>query len=401
MTRRLSRGRGAAASRPVRVLLAAPLPPPPGGIAGWTERILAIPTPAGIDRQHVDTATRLLHHYAAPIGWRRIWRQGLVVGRFLWKLASARPDVVHITTSYDTAFLRDGLFVIFARVAGAAAILNIRGGDFGRFYSGLSGLKLRAARFVLRRCAAIVPVTAETRAFLQSSGFRRVEVVPNCIDVIARPPVATSSLHRWLFVGWVMPAKGISELLQALSRFPDATLTLAGPSVVQDGIAGADIVAAEGARLGVAERVHLIETLDHDAARNLYREHDLLVFPTHREGFPNVVLEAMEAGLPIVTTAVGAIPEMIRDGIDGLLVPPADAEALVAALDRLFRSPGLAGRLGASARGRVLHEFTVERVAARWCGVYARLMDDPHSWNDAPGPSGEEAGRTDWTGSGP
>lgn len=361
------------------VLLASPLPPPPGGIAGWTERILAHPVAAGIDLRHVDIATHLLHHYAAPVGLARLFAQAKVTARFLWRLLTTRPGVVHLTTSYDTAFLRDALFIGAARAAGSAMVLNIRGGDFERFAEAQSPANRERIVRVLRKCSAIVPVTDATAQYLRRLGLDRVCVIPNCVDVrgsAARPQRGT----RWLFVGWVMPAKGIQELLEAVAAIERVTLTIAGPPVTQDGVDGAALLETECRRLGIRDRVRHLPEATHDTVRQQYRKHEVFVFPTHREGFPNVLLEAMEAGLPVVASSVGAIPDIVRDGRDGFVVPPRDVAALVAALRRYVEDPSLAACHGAAGRERVLERFTVERVAAEWYSLYSRVARDPLRW---------------------
>jgi alpha-maltose-1-phosphate synthase len=102
-----------------------------------------------------------------------------------------------------------------------------------------------------------------------------------------------------------------------------------------------------------------------DALRELYRQASVLVLPTMYDMSPHVVREALGYGLPCVTTNVGGIPEIVRDGVDSLLVPPGDADALTAALAALLSDPQRAREMGGAGRERLLRELTWERVAAR------------------------------------
>ncbi len=110
-----------------------------------------------------------------------------------------------------------------------------------------------------------------------------------------------------------------------------------------------------------------------DEVFRLYHEADVFVLPTWREGFPNVVIEAMAAALPVVSTPVGAIPEAVEDGRSGLLVPVRDAAALEAALRRLIDDPAARLAMGARGRARVESTFSFEAVVARLAAIYREI----------------------------
>jgi glycosyltransferase involved in cell wall biosynthesis len=113
-----------------------------------------------------------------------------------------------------------------------------------------------------------------------------------------------------------------------------------------------------------------------DEIRRLYAEADIFVLPTYREGFPNVVLEAMAAALPVVATTVGAIPDAVRDGEEGILVPPRDPAALQAALRRLVEDPQLRHAMGRCARARVEAVFSMPAVVSELDQIYRELVDE-------------------------
>jgi glycosyltransferase involved in cell wall biosynthesis len=100
----------------------------------------------------------------------------------------------------------------------------------------------------------------------------------------------------------------------------------------------------------------------------------LAVHPSHQEGFPNAVLEAMAAGKAVVATAAGGTVEAVEDGRTGILVPPGNPEALAEALLHLLRNPDLAHRMGEAGRARVREEFPVERMVRRCQELYEQLL---------------------------
>src|SRR5205807_719316 len=123
-------------------------------------------------------------------------------------------------------------------------------------------------------------------------GGINVRIIPNCIDVSDDQSAWNGEqLARWLFVGWVIPSKGIPELLDALAHFPDARLTIVGPvlapTVERDGGSSRENIVAESLRA----RISYVDNKGMTAVREMYRHHDLFVFPSRREGFPNAVLE--------------------------------------------------------------------------------------------------------------
>ncbi|MEX2153546.1 MAG: glycosyltransferase family 4 protein [Gemmatimonadaceae bacterium] len=361
-------------TRRIRVLLASPLPPPEGGIASWTQRMLSVDSGVDIDRRHVNMSVGAHYHFTGGVDVGRLGRQGLLTMRVVGAIVRARPDVFHLTSSYDRAWSRDSMLLSSARMMGAATIINLRGGDFQRFYDESPTTRQQRIVDTLAACSAVVPITSETTAFLASLGLRNVRPIPNCIDIGPLPPRAP--LHgriRWLFVGWIMPAKGIKELFKAFRAFTEDTLTLVGPIVAERGEDSAGLLKAFLDDPALRGRVKHVAHATPAETRTLYAEHDAFVFPSRREGFPNVVLEAMESGLPIVASRVGATPEMIRDGLDGVLVPTRNAAALEAAMRRVRNAPSLAARIGASARERVVAHYNVHHISALWTTLYREL----------------------------
>jgi glycosyltransferase involved in cell wall biosynthesis len=123
------------------------------------------------------------------------------------------------------------------------------------------------------------------------------------------------------------------------------------------------------------------------------RAADCFAFASHAEGVPNVVLEAMAAGLPAAATSVGGIPEIIADGVTGLLVPPRDAPALAAAVDRLLRNPDQGARMAGAARAFVRRHFDVDRNAEVLVPLLERVARGESAEGPFPCCAGASAGQ--------
>jgi glycosyltransferase involved in cell wall biosynthesis len=224
-------------------------------------------------------------------------------------------------------------------------------------------------RATLRRTDRVIALTEHTRRwFTQEIEPERVRYLPNFVrlDAIGPPPDRRGRSGRVevLFVGWILEAKGVRELLAAARGIPEARFTLVGPEEPSFTATIADDLRALG------DRVRVLPVQPREEIFRLYREADIFALPTWREGFPNVVIEAMASGLPVVATPVGAIPEALEDGRSGLLVPVRDAVALETALRGLVESPARRAELGARARERVEAVFGFERVVARLDAIY-------------------------------
>jgi glycosyltransferase involved in cell wall biosynthesis len=164
-----------------------------------------------------------------------------------------------------------------------------------------------------------------------------------------------------LYVGRLDHLKGVETLLAALEAVPECALAIVG-----DGPARAELELQArplGDRVTILGRRLDVETLMASA--------DLLVLPSRTEGLPFVVLEAMAAGLPLVATRVGGIPEAVVDGETGLLVPPGDSVALATAIRRMSDDQALRAHVVAAARRLVEERFSVEHMVSKVAAAYA------------------------------
>lgn len=304
-----------------------------------------------------------------------------VLWRFLFQLLVRRPDLVHVNTPYHWAMLRDGLIVWLGWVFRVPVVLHFHGGDFPSFSSGLPSPLDWLLRCTLRRTRLLVAITRQTELYLgQVANGDRVHYLPNFVAIESRLAKRTverdsSSRVKFLFVGWMIPAKGLNEVLEAASRIPEAEFVFVGPFLP----GSEEEIRDRATRIG--SHVVVKGPLPHEDVQRLYLEADALVLPSYREGFPIVVLEAMAAGLPILATRVGAIPDVVRDGVDGFLIEPRDSVILEETLKHFTEDPAIGRRLGENARQRVRENFALEVVIAQLRDLYLQLAE---TGNDGP-----------------
>lgn len=229
---------------------------------------------------------------------------------------------------------------------------------------------------------AIRIVSEFGRAFLRRTvpaiAGREIHVIHSSVDVAAIAPVEEApslAPFRILYVGALEPKKGVGHLLEALSlagaRLGDWRCDLIGH--------GPDAAAlrAKAAALGFGERVRFHGAQPFEAVAEAYRAASVCVAPSvigpsgRQEGIPNVMIEALAYQRPAITTAISGIPELIRDGDTGLLVPPGDAEALADALFRVHADPAAALAMARRGRAHVAAEFDLAANACRQLRLFA------------------------------
>jgi len=175
-----------------------------------------------------------------------------------------------------------------------------------------------------------------------------------------------------LFVGDIMQAKGVFDLLLAWAKvkraYPNASLTMVGPDHTRG------LFSRAMRSLGVDSSITLTGSLPLSAVADLLRQSRLLCLPSHREGTPNCVMEALACGLPVVATRVGGIPEIVEHDTTGLLIDKGDVEGLAAALVTLLRDPCRCARMGQAAHAFARVHLDARKTASRLVELYDELI---------------------------
>lgn len=290
---------------------------------------------------------------------------------FIGLLLRGRVGLVHVHTSSRASFWRKLLFFLPSFVAGVPVLLHLHGSEFAVFHDRECGpLRRWIVRRVFERCAVVLVLSAAWERWVRGMCAQpRVEVLFNPVE-IPEPGIASPSGAELLFLGRIGQRKGAFDLIDAVAqirdRVPGLHLCLGG-----DG----DL---DGARRRIAERgleasVSIPGWVRGPAKQDLLRQAAVFVLPSYHEGLPMGLLEAMAAGVAVVSTPVGGIPEAVDDGVEGYLVKPGDVEMLGQRLQTLLQDPALRRRMGAAARVRAQRDFSVDAVLPALAAVYARF----------------------------
>ena len=343
--------------------------------------------------------------YLTPVVWRTLlaallWfllrRPRRVLGTALYLLTRPHPGLrtrlktgVHVAEGIYAAYLvRDLSFrelhahfadraatiaLVVGRLLDAPFSLSIHAGADIYVNPVLLPEKIRAARHVAT-CTRYNKIHLLAAVGQDVAG--KISYVPHGLELAKyRPEAHSNGRPVILSVGQLAERKGIEQLLVGCRALRERGYAF-DVHIVGEGPRRPNI---EGAidRLGLGDAVTLYGALPHEAVIEQYRRATLFALPCIRtregdiDGIPNVLAEAMAMELPVVSTRLSAIPELVEDGVTGLLVPPGDTDALAGALAQLLDRPQLGVALGRNGRRAVLGTFDIERniqlfAAALW-----------------------------------
>jgi glycosyltransferase involved in cell wall biosynthesis len=354
----------------LRIALVGPLPPPAGGMANQTRQLAELLANEGARVELVQTNAPYRPAWAGRLrGIRAVFRLVPYLVR-LWSVYG-RSDVVHVMANSGWSWhLFAAPAVWLAHVRGVPVVVNYRGGEAESF---LTQARSTVARTMARVSALVVPSGFLAEVF-QRFGMEN-QIVPNIIDrqrFRPSPTVRVPGQHV-VIARNLEPIYGIDVALRAFARvkqvLPAARLSIAGSGPQ----AGALEELAGG--LGVQDSVTFTGRLDRDAMADLYRSADLTVNPSHVDNMPNSVLESLACGVPVVSTRVGGVPFIVKDGVTAMLVPPGDDEAMAAAIVKVLTDRVLSTAL-AEAGSREVCRYEWPQVREQWLGVYRHVTSD-------------------------
>jgi glycosyltransferase involved in cell wall biosynthesis len=353
-----------------KLLLVGPKPPPIGGSPLTVQALLAefmhyseleitlINTSPGMDVRKKMTGFNL----------EKVRRSMTILPAFIHHISRTDAALVFSNDLFSITLvpLLRGIAWLFRKpfyLKPVAASLDM-------FISRLNPLLRRYLLFVLRSCNGVLPQTKVLAAELTNLGCRNVHYLPGCRplqlnDVGKRQK---DGIFRLIYLGHITRRKGILFLMQAMSQLANA----GNGKIICDfyGPIHEEILEEFYEQLSLIPSVFYRGQVEPGSSIELIAGYDTLVLPTYfdTEGHPGVIIEAMQAGIPVISTRIRSLPELVTDGENGLLVPPQDASSLAQAIQALSSDQELTERMGAANKERGA-EFTTEVVTANLINI--------------------------------
>lgn len=290
-----------------------------------------------------------------------------------------KVKIVHLNTSMDAkAYWRDLIYLCISKLLGRRVVYQVHGGQLPSRFLGQN----RAVQSFLRWSLAIPDVIVllaqiERDAYKQLKVGRRILLIPNAIDVDEYRDMKVRDYRqpviRLGYIGRLAEDKGVKETIEALGSlrrrgFDFLRLQIAGAGPYERALH--ELVETEALEGSVQflGPVFGIEKL------RFWRDTDLFVFPTYREGLPYTVLEALASGTPVIATRVGGIPDVVQDGLQGIFVNTHDSRAVAVAIETLVSDRERLRAMSRAAIHRSREHYDVERLAGQFDRLYQELL---------------------------
>lgn len=303
-------------------------------------------------------------------------------------LRATGAGIVHIHTCSGFSFYRSTLDMLAAQWLGRRVVLHVHGAMFDEFHAREPRWRRRVIAWSLTRADRVIALSPNWRAKLLAIAPRASIVTIE--NAVAAPeprdgPWAAADACRFLLLARMDSWKGIDDLLAASGRLRlDGVrfdLTLAGPP----GTAGdAEAIAAKIAACELGDHVRYVGALEGERKALALRRSDVYVQPSHHEGMPLALLEALAFGLPVVATSVGAVPEVVEHERHGLLVSPRSPRQFAEAMRRLAEDVALRRHLATNARTLAETRFNLARLEDDLTQLYDDLKVPRHDAHHPP-----------------
>lgn len=358
---------------------------------GYTVTVVAPATPDFHGRRIVDGIETIRFSYFFPRSFERLTAGAGGIPENLAGSLLAKLQLLPMMT----AFLVHALFasrssnIVYANWLGAgiigAAINLLTGSPLVVSFRGDDGYLARdrllwklLTKWVIRRAGAVAPVSKELLDIMVALGAPSTKCylprfgVDTELFQPSRDPRRNTEKVRILYVGSLIQKKGLQDLIVALSGEEFTGLSLV---VVGDGYYAPNFKALSQT-CGLEDRIQWRGILKPREVADVMRDSEILCLPSHTEGTPNVVREAMASGLPVIATRVGGIPDLVREGVTALLYEPHDIDGLRDCLKTLARDEKLREQYGKAGRELLVKsESTWDSTAAEFDKLFRLLME--------------------------
>lgn len=292
---------------------------------------------------------------------------------FGWMLFRPQIEIVHVHGASNASFWRKRIFIYIAKSFGKKIVYHMHGGGFETF----THKHEYAVRKLVSRCDAIIALSDYWKFFFEKElGCNHVEIIKNVISAPQNSHHSTTNRFTLLFLGLLGQNKGIYDLLSVIADNKDIfngklRLCIGGNGEVEK-------VKNLIKSYGISDMVEYEGWVSGDKKTDLLNYADAYILPSYKEGLPISILEAMSYALPIISTPVGGIPEIVKDGVNGYLVTPGNKEEIGQAIKLLMDNVEKRREMGWVSQHLVKEHLPIY-VEKQLCELYKSILTSKNS----------------------
>ena len=299
--------------------------------------------------------------------------------RFFGEMLRTRPQIVHLHTSHGLGWLKDTLYIPITKLFGSKFVLHIHAADYKQLVWENNKLLGWYSRSAMRQADLIVTVSEEWEKLIaQIAPAEKIVTLRNCIDTkeFDLKRNTNGKTCSALFLGSVGDRKGTFDLIRAVALLSDQEKERLQVMIAGGEESHKDLQKAAGLidDLGLGEVCKLVGVVRGQGKLELLAGSNLFVLPSYREGLPMAILEAMASGQAVLSTMVGGIPEVVREGHNGYLVQPGDIQGIAEKISILLKDEELLLKMGENSRSIALEELDVVPYLEQLIQQYAALL---------------------------
>jgi glycosyltransferase involved in cell wall biosynthesis len=368
-----------------RILILGPLPPPEGGIATTVSNLLSSKLSNDFKLIHMDISTKRSLNKQGKIDTKNIISLFFMIILLIGKIIKSRPHIVQIESSSGTSFLKNSLFILVSKFAFCNVIISIHGSGirFINFFESLPHLGKLYVKFIISKCDAVRILSEKwIKKFNTELNLKvnKIFVIPNGVDfeffnINRYHSTLIENNCKILYLGAIGEKKGVFDLLDVSEILQkkgyEFNLNIVGPEMDEGCTEELKIITR---KRKLEKYIEIHKEIKYKETVSFYSSANIFILPSYTEGLPMTLLEAMASGLPVVSTKVGAIPEIIEDGINGFLVNPGNVSDLAFKIEILINNSHLRKKMGLMNKTKVQEKYSLFQQINGFRSLYLQLL---------------------------
>jgi len=333
----------------------------------------------------ISIVSKILYEYLISKKYQILYLESTVEGSFLKKniytlysylrfmkiVFTKRIILIHIHCASNTSFYRKSLYVILSNILRKKILFHIHPEEFFDFYSRSSKFIQSIIINIFHKIIAIVVLADSIKNKIERIlPDKKIFVLNNPVECSKFKCLKIKKRNEILYMGWIIPEKGVYDIVEiipyVIEKHPLVKFVFCGTKEIEK-------LKLICKNKSIEHNVDIKGWISEKEKTNLLSRSLMLLLPSYSEGLPNVLLEAMASCLPIITTPVGAIPEIIEHEINGFLISPGDREALKEKILLLLNNPALCQRMGRVNKKLVREKYDIEIIGKNLLNIYSQI----------------------------